>query len=172
MREKWKQWQTLFSWAPEYTADDDCSQEFKRCLRETSREWGCAVPPFPPNSRQWGRGLLGASVPWPSVLPLPPPARPGNLEFAGIGQGGEGGSRQGWREPGKHAAGRFSRSPLPPPPRRTQASLPIPFCCHSPEMLALTTRPCGGSRTGRSRGADRLGRWEAVGSCWTSLEAV
>ena len=31
-REKWKQWQTLFSWAPKITVDGDCSHEIKRCL--------------------------------------------------------------------------------------------------------------------------------------------
>ena len=30
--EQRKQWQTLFSWAPNITADGDCSQEIKRCL--------------------------------------------------------------------------------------------------------------------------------------------
>ena len=29
---KWKQWQTLFSWAPKVTADSDCSHEIKRHL--------------------------------------------------------------------------------------------------------------------------------------------
>jgi len=29
---KWKQWQTLFSWAPKITVDGDCRHEFKRCL--------------------------------------------------------------------------------------------------------------------------------------------
>ena len=58
--------------------------------------------------------------------------------------------------------------PLPNDP-----SLPShPVSCNSPETLALTTRARGGSGTGRSRGADCLGRWEAVSSCWTSLEAV
>ena len=32
MGKQWKQWQTLFSWAPKITADGDCSHEFKRCL--------------------------------------------------------------------------------------------------------------------------------------------
>ena len=31
MGEKWKQWQTLFSWAPK-SADGDCSHEIKTCL--------------------------------------------------------------------------------------------------------------------------------------------
>ena len=31
MEKQWKQWQTLFSWAP-ITADGDCSHEIKRCL--------------------------------------------------------------------------------------------------------------------------------------------
>lgn len=76
--------------------------------------------PFPPSSGQWGRGLSGASVvPRPSILPFPPPARPGNLGFAGIGRGGKGSSGEGGREPRKCAAGRFSRSPPPPPPRTT-----------------------------------------------------
>ena len=30
--EKWKQWQTLFSWAPKSTVDIDCSHEIKRHL--------------------------------------------------------------------------------------------------------------------------------------------
>ena len=29
---KWKQWQTLFSWAPKITADSDCSHEIQRHL--------------------------------------------------------------------------------------------------------------------------------------------
>ena len=29
---QWKQWQTLFSWAPKITADGNCSHEIKRCL--------------------------------------------------------------------------------------------------------------------------------------------
>ena len=29
---KWKQWQTLFSWAPNITVDGDCSHEIKRRL--------------------------------------------------------------------------------------------------------------------------------------------
>ena len=29
---KWKQWQTLFSWAPKVTADGDFTHEIKRCL--------------------------------------------------------------------------------------------------------------------------------------------
>ena len=29
---QWKQWQTLFFWAPKITADGDCSCEIKRCL--------------------------------------------------------------------------------------------------------------------------------------------
>ena len=32
MGKQWKQWQTLFSWAPKITADDDCSHEIKRRL--------------------------------------------------------------------------------------------------------------------------------------------
>ena len=32
MGKQWKQWQTLFSWAPKITADGDCSHEIKRCL--------------------------------------------------------------------------------------------------------------------------------------------
>ena len=32
MRKKWKQWQTLFSWAPKITEDGDCSHEIKRPL--------------------------------------------------------------------------------------------------------------------------------------------
>ena len=32
MGKQWKQWQTLFSWAPKITADDDYSHEIKRCL--------------------------------------------------------------------------------------------------------------------------------------------
>ena len=31
-RKNWKQWQTLFSWAPKITADGDCNLEVKRCL--------------------------------------------------------------------------------------------------------------------------------------------
>ena len=31
-RKQWKQWQTLFSWAPKITADGDFSHEIKRCL--------------------------------------------------------------------------------------------------------------------------------------------
>ena len=31
-RKNWKQWQTLFSWAPKITADGDCSCEIKRLL--------------------------------------------------------------------------------------------------------------------------------------------
>ena len=29
---QWKQWQTLFSWAPKIIADGDCSHEIKRCF--------------------------------------------------------------------------------------------------------------------------------------------
>ena len=32
MGKQWKQWQTLFSWAPKITADGDCSYEIKRYL--------------------------------------------------------------------------------------------------------------------------------------------
>ena len=32
MGKQWKQWQTLFSWAPKITADGDCSHEIKRHL--------------------------------------------------------------------------------------------------------------------------------------------
>ena len=32
MEKQWKQWETLFSWAPKITADGDCSHEIKRCL--------------------------------------------------------------------------------------------------------------------------------------------
>ena len=32
MGKQWKQWLTLFSWAPKITADGDCSHEIKRCL--------------------------------------------------------------------------------------------------------------------------------------------
>ena len=32
MGTQWKQWQTLFSWAPKITADSNCSHEIKRCL--------------------------------------------------------------------------------------------------------------------------------------------
>ena len=32
MGKKWKQWQTLFLWAPKITADGDCSHEIKRHL--------------------------------------------------------------------------------------------------------------------------------------------
>ena len=32
MGKQWKQWQTLFSWAPKITANDDCSHEIKRRL--------------------------------------------------------------------------------------------------------------------------------------------
>ena len=32
MGKQWKQWQTLFFWAPKITADGDCSHEIKRCL--------------------------------------------------------------------------------------------------------------------------------------------
>ena len=32
MGKQWKQWQTLFSWAPKITADGDCSHEIKRRL--------------------------------------------------------------------------------------------------------------------------------------------
>ena len=32
MGKQWKQWETLFSWAPKITADGDCSHEIKRCL--------------------------------------------------------------------------------------------------------------------------------------------
>ena len=32
MGKQWKQWQTLFSWAPKITADGDCSHEIRRCL--------------------------------------------------------------------------------------------------------------------------------------------
>ena len=32
MGKQWKQWQTLFSWAPKITADGDCSLEIKRYL--------------------------------------------------------------------------------------------------------------------------------------------
>ena len=32
MGKQWKQWQTLFSWAPKITADGDCSHEMKRHL--------------------------------------------------------------------------------------------------------------------------------------------
>ena len=31
MGKQWKQWQTLFSWAPKITADGDYSHEIKRC---------------------------------------------------------------------------------------------------------------------------------------------
>ena len=30
MGKQWKQWQTLFSWTPKITVDDDCSHEIKR----------------------------------------------------------------------------------------------------------------------------------------------
>ena len=32
MRKQWKQWQTLFSWAPKITMGGDCSHEMNRCL--------------------------------------------------------------------------------------------------------------------------------------------
>ena len=32
MGKQWKQWLTLFFWAPKITADGDCSHEIKRCL--------------------------------------------------------------------------------------------------------------------------------------------
>ena len=32
MGKQWKQWQTLFSWAPKITADGGCSHEIKRPL--------------------------------------------------------------------------------------------------------------------------------------------
>ena len=32
MGKQWKQWQTLFPWAPKITADGDCSHEIKRRL--------------------------------------------------------------------------------------------------------------------------------------------
>ena len=32
MGKQWKQWLTLFFWAPQITADGDCSHEIKRCL--------------------------------------------------------------------------------------------------------------------------------------------
>ena len=32
MREKWKQRQILFSWAPKITTDGDCSHKIKRLL--------------------------------------------------------------------------------------------------------------------------------------------
>ena len=32
MGKQWKQWQTLFYWAPKITADGDCSHEIKRHL--------------------------------------------------------------------------------------------------------------------------------------------
>ena len=32
MGKQWKQWQTLFSWAPKITADSDCSHEIRRPL--------------------------------------------------------------------------------------------------------------------------------------------
>ena len=32
MGRQWKQWQTLYSWAPKITADGDCSHEIKRHL--------------------------------------------------------------------------------------------------------------------------------------------
>ena len=32
MEKQWRQWQTLFSWASQITADGDCSYEIKRCL--------------------------------------------------------------------------------------------------------------------------------------------
>ena len=32
MGKQWKQWQTLFSWAPKITVDGDCSHEIKRRL--------------------------------------------------------------------------------------------------------------------------------------------
>ena len=32
MEKQWKQWETLFSWAPKITADGDCSHEIKRWL--------------------------------------------------------------------------------------------------------------------------------------------
>ena len=32
MDKQWKQWQTLFFWAPKITADGDCSHEINRCL--------------------------------------------------------------------------------------------------------------------------------------------
>ena len=32
MGKHWKQWKTLFSWAPKITADGDCSHEIQRCL--------------------------------------------------------------------------------------------------------------------------------------------
>ena len=33
-REQWKQWKTLFSWAPKSLWTSDCSHEIKRCLEE------------------------------------------------------------------------------------------------------------------------------------------
>ena len=32
MGKHWKQWKTVFSWAPKITADGDCSHEIQRCL--------------------------------------------------------------------------------------------------------------------------------------------
>ena len=32
MGKQWKQWETLFSWAPKPLPDGDCSHEIKRCL--------------------------------------------------------------------------------------------------------------------------------------------
>ncbi|CAN0444440.1 unnamed protein product, partial [Rangifer tarandus platyrhynchus] len=78
---------------------------------------------------------------------------------------------------GKRAAEREGESPVNvhrgdsaaprsrPLRERPKPPFPSRFRCHSPETLALTTRARGGS------GAECLGRWEAVGSCWPSLEA-
>ena len=57
-RKNWKQWQTLFSWAPKITADGDCSHEIKKCLllgRKTMDE---------PQFSQFSRSVVSISL-WP-----------------------------------------------------------------------------------------------------------
>lgn len=135
--------------------------------------------PVSPQLRAVGARPLGRFS-TPSLLPTPPATsrawQPGICrDWAG--RGGE--QRRGRERAPQTCSGEIQ--PLHPPTPAAndpasvspaQASLPIPFRCHSPETLALTTRARGGGRIGRSRGADCLGRWEAVDSCWTSLEAA
>lgn len=108
---------------------------FLPCLLETSRELGCAGPPLPPTPGSGGEASRAPSVPF--RLHLPPPARPGNLGFAGIQVGRYVGGREGGREPRKHAAGRFSPPRSRPPPRTTLPQFlrlkpPFPFRKRSP----------------------------------------
>ena len=128
-------------------------------------------PPFPPTPDSGGEASRAPQYPVPPSRHSRHQPSLATWNLPGLGrEGKEAAEREGeslvnmqW---GDSATPR-SR-PLPNDP-----SLPShPVSCNSPETLALTTRARGGSGTGRSRGADCLGRWEAVSSCWTSLEAV